>query len=86
MININSDLIDNYSTDIIKTFNYNKENNLYIVFTSGSTGKPKGIGLKHKNMINLIFDELYNSNTFENIQNKKIYVKGGFCNDCTTLL
>ena len=72
LITINSDLIDNYSTDIIKTFNYNKENNLYIVFTSGSTGKPKGIGLKHKNMINLIFDELYNSNTFENIQNKKI--------------
>lgn len=72
LINVNSKLLNNYSTSIISNFNYNLENNLYIVFTSGSTGKPKGIGLKHKNMINLIFDELYSSDTFSNIENKKI--------------
>lgn len=37
--------------------NYNRNDNLYIVFTSGSTGKPKGIKLSHKNMMNLILFE-----------------------------
>ena len=72
LININSNLVNNYPTSFVSEFNYNLENNLYIIFTSGSTGKPKGIGLKHKNMINLIFDELYSGSIFSNIEHKKV--------------
>lgn len=72
IINIDKNSINSYSTKFNKKLNYNIENNLYIVFTSGSTGKPKGIALKHKNMINLIFYELYTSNMFNNIKNLRI--------------
>lgn len=71
-IQINSETTNNYSSEFTKKLNYNIENNLYIVFTSGSTGKPKGIALKHKNMINLIFDELYTSKMFSKINTLRI--------------
>lgn len=53
-----------------KSFNYNKNNNLYIIFTSGSTGKPKGVTISHKNMMNLICFEKYKTNLLngENIR------------------
>ena len=51
-------------------YNYNVNNNLYIIFTSGSTGNPKPVTISHKNMINLILNEL-KTNEF-NLDNSKI--------------
>lgn len=71
-INVNQEIIKNYSTSVNKKFAYNSNNILYIVFTSGSTGKPKGIMLKQSNMINLIFHELKASKMFNNLKDLKI--------------
>lgn len=48
--------IINNTRDKIK---YNINNNLYIIYTSGSTGNPKPVTISHKNMINLIENEIY---------------------------
>ncbi|MDO5556368.1 MAG: amino acid adenylation domain-containing protein [Clostridia bacterium] len=40
------------------TYNYDLNNNLYIVYTSGSTGEPKAVTITHKNIINLIIHEI----------------------------
>lgn len=71
-INITNAIYDNYSDILDKKFEYNILNNLYIVFTSGSTGKPKGISLMHKNMLNLVFDEIYNTSLLNDITNIRI--------------
>ncbi len=71
-INITNAIYDNYSDILEKKFEYNILNNLYIVFTSGSTGKPKGISLMHKNMLNLVFDEIYNTSLLNDITNIRI--------------
>lgn len=39
-------------------YNYDVNNNLYIVYTSGSTGNPKPVTITHKNIINLIMHEI----------------------------
>nr|AFG19378.1 bacillomycin D synthetase B [Bacillus amyloliquefaciens] len=37
------------------------EDLLYVIYTSGTTGKPKGVLLEHRNMANLLYDQLTNS-------------------------
>lgn len=53
-ISINLKDYQNEESNFKKTYEYNINSNLYIVFTSGSTGKPKGVTISHKNMLNLI--------------------------------
>lgn len=45
-------------TEDSRKYNYNINNNLYIVYTSGSTGNPKPVTISHKNIINLIMHEI----------------------------
>ena len=71
-INITENIYNEFSEVMDTKFNYDISNNLYIVFTSGSTGKPKGISLMHKNMLNLVFDEIYNSSLLTDIKDIKI--------------
>ncbi len=66
LINIDSSVYSNYNKEFKSTYIYNSNNNLYVIFTSGSTGKPKGVCLSHKNMVNLIYFELFKTNIFEN--------------------
>jgi len=54
LIDINYNKYSSLNIDLSVKFNYNIDNNLYIVFTSGSTGKPKGATITHKNMLNLV--------------------------------
>lgn len=56
-INIYYDAYKNEQEDNRK-YNYNINNNLYIVYTSGSTGNPKPVTISHKNIINLIMHEI----------------------------
>lgn len=66
LIDINSSIYSNFDTKTHHKFAYNSENNLYVIFTSGSTGKPKGVCLTHKNMVNLIYFEIFKTNIFKN--------------------
>ena len=66
LINISSNLYSNCNKTFEYNYSYNSNNNLYVIFTSGSTGKPKGVCITHKNMVNLIYFEIFKTNIFKN--------------------
>lgn len=51
---------NNYKNEVEdkSKYEYDLNNNLYIIYTSGSTGKPKPVTITHKNIINLIMNEI----------------------------
>lgn len=66
IININYENYENEQEDK-NMYDYNINNNLYIVYTSGSTGNPKPVTISHKNIINLIMHEIKTRDiTFQN--------------------
>jgi amino acid adenylation domain-containing protein len=58
---------DKYKTEDFQNTKYlpkkgNPASNLlYVIYTSGSTGKPKGVMLEHRNLVNLIWFQYYNT-------------------------